>query len=172
MLGLAASGCSRAEPEPEVVQLGKSAAAERYLEVVCPSNDAWDRLDAAIDELRLTEALGDPDPEEARAAAAEVKRENKALIAGLEDPALAWPSPARGPIEELVAAVSAEQRALTEITTGTAAEILAQQWPAEGGAAAAARAALGLTESPEASCAELAAAPKRTPAEPSESPTP
>jgi hypothetical protein len=58
------------EPEPEPVRLTLSSAAAAYLSSVCPVNDAWDDLDFAVDQLRLTldASGGVVDPNEAVAA--------------------------------------------------------------------------------------------------------
>jgi hypothetical protein len=51
-IGLAVTACTAIDDRP-ADKLSVSQAADQYLSVVCPVNDAWNALDLSIDNLRL-----------------------------------------------------------------------------------------------------------------------
>ncbi|MFD1202881.1 hypothetical protein ACFSWE_11740 [Leucobacter albus] len=162
VLGLA--GCSAPEPEPEPEELTVTEAGARYLDAVCPVNEAWDEVDAGVDRLRvagarpaqadaaeLSEALG----AELSAALTRLEQRSLAAVKTLDDPLVAWPAAAQAAVEEVRDTLvdDAEQASSAAALDGQ--ELSEYRWKDPQGiaeAAARARAALGLPEDPAAAC--------------------
>lgn len=157
---LAATGCAEEPKEPEA--LSATAAGGVYLDAVCPVNEAWGRVDVAVDRLRLAVARGEdvthgedgtrPLSEVMEELAEESERASKAL-----DPTeRSWPGASAEPVERVRAGLEADADQAREVAGLDAEEAAAYTWDsgeaAEAGAAA--REALGLPEDADDACAQ------------------
>ena len=149
------AGCTAAEPEPE--ELTVTAAGARYLDAVCPVNDAWDAVDVEVDRLRIAVARGEAGDV---AALGEPLVELETLSAKaaetLTAESVAWPGSATAAVESVAETLAADAEQAASIGELDGQEVAAYRWKGAatvGETAAAARAALGLPEDPVAACA-------------------
>ncbi|UTX54234.1 hypothetical protein [Leucobacter aridicollis] len=153
---LALTGCSAPEPEPE--ELTVSAAGARYLDAVCPVNQVWDNVDAALDRLRLAVARGDSADTGPIIVELEALQKSSAAAAErLTDPAVVWPDKAEAAVAAVAETLEADAQQAAEVAGLDADAIAGYSWEGGGtiaGAAADTRAALGLPADAGAACAE------------------
>ncbi|PRI10851.1 hypothetical protein B4915_08135 [Leucobacter massiliensis] len=157
-LCLTVLGCSDPEPPPPEV-LSVSAAGGAYLDAVCPVNAAWDAADLELDRLRLAAGRGGerldarPLAEALRGVATASERAAEELDAASRR----WPAGTEAAVESVLASLQDDAAQARRVAKLDADELLGYAWQdadVTGEAAAAARAALGLPEDPEAACAE------------------
>ncbi|WP_024356367.1 hypothetical protein [Leucobacter chironomi] len=154
------AGCAAPEPPPEPEVLSATKAGGVYLDAVCPVNAAWDDADAELDRLRIAVARGgDVQIDTARFATAMERVAEASAEAGeqLDTEQQSWPAVAEAPVASVRKTLQADRKQAASVAKLDAAEAVAYAWQgaAESGeAAAAARAALGLPDDPEAACAQ------------------
>lgn len=147
------AGCTAAEPEPE--ELTVTAAGARYLEAVCPVNEAWDAVDVEVERLRIAVARGEAgDTGDLGKLLATLEAQSAAET--LDDPSVAWPGGATPAVESVAKTLADDAEQAGSIAELEAQEAVDYRW--DGAAtiaetAAAARAALGLPEDPVVACA-------------------
>lgn len=149
------AGCTAAEPEPE--ELTVTAAGARYLEAVCPVNEAWDAVDVEVERLRIAVARGEAgDTGDLGKRLATLEAQSAAAAETLADPSVAWPGGATPAVESVAKTLADDAEQAGSIAELEAQEAVDYRW--DGAAtiaetAAAARAALGLPEDPVVACA-------------------
>lgn len=153
------TGCAP-EPEPEPVVLTVSEAGSAYLGAVCPVNDAWDELDLAVDQLRLSLDAGGSQEvamERLDVALDRVGKQSLAAAKSLDDPERVWPTGAAKRVREVADTLTADHAVTVKVTKLTPEQAAAFEWPGAAESAetaAAAREALGLPADTELACAE------------------
>ena len=151
---LSAAACAEPEPEPETLSLTR--AAEVYLEVVCPVNEAWDVADVELDRLRLAIHRGGESSTTAFAdAMAEVADRSETAASSLTSSRRAWPDSAKDPVAAVAETLVADREQAEHVVALPAEEIVAYRWKGVDGigtAAAEARAALDLPADADAAC--------------------
>lgn len=164
LIALLVTGCASdptPEPEPEPEVLSASVAGGRYLDAVCPVNEAWDEADVEIDRLRIAQARGESDTRLFAEAMRRVGQQSAAAAEALdlEDSDEAWPADAEtaiGRVEQSLRADAKEAEKAAKLPIGEAAGYAWQGSDAAAASAAEARAALGLPEDAVTACAQWA----------------
>ncbi len=152
------AGCAP-EPPAEPEQLTASEAGGVYLDAVCPVNAAWDRVDLEVDRLRLAVGRGEGDT---AALADEFERLGAAsgkAAKELDPEANTWPKGAEAPVERVRKSLIADEKQTAKAAKLDAEDLVGYAWPGAdeaAGAAAEARAALGLPADAESACAQWA----------------
>lgn len=154
---LTLSSCAP-EPEPEPELLTISQAGERYLEAVCPLNDAWDEVDVEVDRLRIAVNRGeDPDTVHFVQALTKVSEVNETAAVSLEDETIAWPDGALDAVSGVRESLERDAEQIEVVREMSAVELSTYSWQGaeeSGQSAYEARVALELPESAETACAE------------------
>lgn len=119
---LTACGSDPPPPEPQ-----RDAAGEAYLAAVCPVNEAWDEVDAAIDALQIAVDRGAGDPAAVRAALTRLA--NRADRAAAQLDSAAWPASARTAVAAVAAALRADADRARRAQEFSAREVVDYAWP-------------------------------------------
>lgn len=160
---IALVGCSGVsgnaeKSKPQPLEIGE--AAQNYLSLVCPVNEQWDAIDAAIDGERLLVQRGESTEETAKHASGQLvalAKTVEAAATGLEEPEAPWPKSAQQPISDLATAMRADAKQLRETAKLTAEKRAEAAWSnaeVTANAAAAARSSLDLSDDERGSCAQ------------------
>lgn len=141
-------------PEPTVLTV--SDAGKRYLEAVCPLNEAWNTVDLEVDRVRISIERGEAaDLAPFKSAVAAVAKLSTSAEASLGDPTVTWPKSAVRPIADVRETLEADVAQALDVSQLTAAEVATYVWidaDVVASTSAAARAALELPDDPAAAC--------------------